>query len=460
MRPPSRKRSFDHHESEFDGSRLRRLRLARGMSMDDLSERLGNLSKQMISRYESGKSSPPPKVLDRLSEVFGVWPEFFQQNQAVSVHIEGFRDTSDVPEMQQQYIARKELPPQMRISDPNLYRFASMQTSQLRLQPTDEVSVQFDLFKELRPKLQAEISAQLEFALEARLKLNLLASGSELLSPRLPEVEPVMTPTEIDRAAEKLRELWGVGKQPIPSVRNLLEANNIMVFELNLPSKVDGFAFRFLKQQDFGAEHGAGVAVRSGLPGDRLRFSMLHEVAHLYCLSGEVEYDKQERKANMFASAMLLPKEALRDFYHSLGPQIGLDDLLPLKAEFGISLASIILRGRTLGLLSQTQCERLYTEIDARGWRKSEPVRIESELPDLVRTQVEQLFAAGVLSERERDWITSTDAALVTKDTSLSWLDILAETPEQQQLVVRRLVSSTNASNWRDPFESGKFGSI
>jgi Zn-dependent peptidase ImmA (M78 family)/transcriptional regulator with XRE-family HTH domain len=454
MSAPARKPSHDHEEPEFDGSRLRRLRLARGMSMDDLSERLGNLSKQMISRYESGRSSPPPKVLDRLCEVFGVWREFFQQNQAVSIHIEGFRDTSGVPEMQRQYIARREASSRSSSKEPDDNKFGSVRDGELKLRKTDEVSVQIDLDKDLRPKLQAEISAQLEFALEARLKLNLLSSGRELLSPRLPDVEPAITPVEIDLAAERLREFWGVERKPIKSVRNLLEANNIMVFELYLPSKVDGFAFHFRRQQSFGA----GIAVRSGLPGDRLRFSMLHEVAHLYCLSGDGEYDNLERRANMFASAMLLPKEVLYDFCRSIGPQIRLDDLLPLKAEFGISVASIILRGRTLGLLSQTQCERLYSEIDARGWRKNEPVRIEPELPDLVRAQVERLFEAGLLSERERDWITSTDAALVTKDTSLSWQDILMESPEQQHLVVRRLVSARKASYWRDPFDTGKPG--
>ncbi|KPH79829.1 DNA-binding protein [Bosea vaviloviae] len=54
------------------GERIRRLRLAAGMTLDQLSERSG-VSRAMISRVERGESSPTAALLDRICAGLGIF---------------------------------------------------------------------------------------------------------------------------------------------------------------------------------------------------------------------------------------------------------------------------------------------------------------------------------------------------------------------------------------------------
>lgn len=57
----------------FDGARLKRFRLARGMSLDDLVAAIdGCVSKQALSKYERGLMTPSVVVLTKLAAAFGV----------------------------------------------------------------------------------------------------------------------------------------------------------------------------------------------------------------------------------------------------------------------------------------------------------------------------------------------------------------------------------------------------
>jgi transcriptional regulator with XRE-family HTH domain len=65
---PSRKAP----ETPF-GMRLRAARKMAGMSMEDLAARLGGrVTKQAISKYETGQMMPSPEVLEKLVEVLKI----------------------------------------------------------------------------------------------------------------------------------------------------------------------------------------------------------------------------------------------------------------------------------------------------------------------------------------------------------------------------------------------------
>ena len=55
------------------GRRIRQHRLARGWSLAELSDALDNvISRQMLCKYEQGRSQPSRKMLIQLAHVFGV----------------------------------------------------------------------------------------------------------------------------------------------------------------------------------------------------------------------------------------------------------------------------------------------------------------------------------------------------------------------------------------------------
>ena len=55
------------------GERLRRFRLARGMSLGDLEAAIDrSVSSQTLSKYEHGKLQPTARVLNRIASAFGI----------------------------------------------------------------------------------------------------------------------------------------------------------------------------------------------------------------------------------------------------------------------------------------------------------------------------------------------------------------------------------------------------
>jgi transcriptional regulator with XRE-family HTH domain len=53
------------------GEQIKSLREARGMSQADLARKVG-ITQESISRYESGASTPRPRILSRISLIIGL----------------------------------------------------------------------------------------------------------------------------------------------------------------------------------------------------------------------------------------------------------------------------------------------------------------------------------------------------------------------------------------------------
>ena len=72
--------------------RLKQLRLARGWSLDDLSESLNGLvTKQALSKYEKGLSQPSIKVVTKIAELFGVKSANLFAEPSVQVELLAYR---------------------------------------------------------------------------------------------------------------------------------------------------------------------------------------------------------------------------------------------------------------------------------------------------------------------------------------------------------------------------------
>jgi transcriptional regulator with XRE-family HTH domain len=76
------------------GSRLMRLRKAKGLSQTELGDALG-VKFQQIQRYESGKNRLGPSRLSRSAELFGVKIEYFFADEGI---FESYVDQKEVPQ--------------------------------------------------------------------------------------------------------------------------------------------------------------------------------------------------------------------------------------------------------------------------------------------------------------------------------------------------------------------------
>ena len=121
----------------------------------------------------------------------------------------------------------------------------------------------------------------------------------------------------------------------------------------------------------------AVIIAAAGLPGDRLRFSVAHELRHLTCTARGTR-SEIEREADLFAAELLMPEEAMKN---EIVPPVTLAGLAALKLKWGVAIQALVRRAFDLSIVSDRQYRYLMQQIGAHGWRKKEPIEVPSEKP-------------------------------------------------------------------------------
>jgi Zn-dependent peptidase ImmA (M78 family) len=103
----------------------------------------------------------------------------------------------------------------------------------------------------------------------------------------------------------------------------------------------------------------------------RSRFDAAHEFGHLVLHpEPEAANGLLEHQAQAFAAAFLMPA-------HEIGPQLprrfSLDTYLQLKRVWGVSIAALLYRGRSLGVLTETAYRRSVVAMSSKFGRRDEP---------------------------------------------------------------------------------------
>ncbi|MBA3474909.1 MAG: XRE family transcriptional regulator [Rubrobacter sp.] len=204
------------------------------------------------------------------------------------------------------------------------------------------------------------------------------------LPVRIPKLHE---PPEI--AADVTRSELGLPPDtPIPHVINAVERAGVLVLTVPLPlKKWDAFCLWAGEETKRPV-----IVIASEAPGDRLRYSVAHELGHLVLhrsLQGELKVIDQE--ANRFAGALLMPEAAMRQ---ELVPPVSLTSLAELKVRWGVSIQALAGRARDLGIITERQHKYLFEQLAVRGWRKQEPseLAVPIEKPRAVRKMAELLY--------------------------------------------------------------------
>ena len=113
------------------------------------------------------------------------------------------------------------------------------------------------------------------------------------------------------------------------------------------------------------------------------------------------DFKQQEREANYFAAAFLLPKNAfLRDV--SLYPK-DLKYYIELKKKWKVSISAMLIRANRLGVISDNQYQYLMKQMAINNWRKREPldnILIKQE-PILLNKSIEILMQNNIFNAKE-----------------------------------------------------------
>ena len=136
-----------------------------------------------------------------------------------------------------------------------------------------------------------------------------------------------------------------------------------------------------------------------GIPGDRQRFTIAHELAHVTmhatCPPPDTAEQAKaiEKQAHRFAGAFLLPGDAFLEDLDSLGGRVTLTTLSKLKGRWGVSIKAMVVRLQNLHRIDPDHARSLYKQISARDWNKREPVPVGNERAVWVKQALERRFS-------------------------------------------------------------------
>lgn len=189
------------------------------------------------------------------------------------------------------------------------------------------------------------------------------------------DIDSVGDPAEI---ARMIRAAWRVPSGPIDNLTRLLEAVGVVIVPRALGTTAQDAVSSWPEDQD---RHPIMV-VNTGLPTDRYRFSLAHELGHM--VMHVLPSDTQEDEADTFAAELLAPTEEIAPQLEGLTRR-DIPRLLALKRQWGISVAALIHRAKDIGALNDTEYRAMWIQLGQLGWRTREPGEQPPETPQTVQ---------------------------------------------------------------------------
>ncbi|WP_413542661.1 ImmA/IrrE family metallo-endopeptidase [Citricoccus nitrophenolicus] len=222
--------------------------------------------------------------------------------------------------------------------------------------------------------------------------------------PRLPLGSALDTPSDRARA---VRDLWEISRGPIVNIVALLESRGVPCLMWDVESvRVDAIASWPENARPI-------VMLNSHAPGDRLRFTVAHELGH--AVLHDLPSREGEREADEFAAEFLMPRADIRDVLEGAT----LPRLVELKKVWGTSIAALARRARDVGSISDSAYRSLNIELSMSGARKYEPVQMDPESPTLVKEVVRRRRTAG---ESLAD--IAADALMSSEELNRQYLEV------------------------------------
>lgn len=324
-----------------------RLKLARartGLSLAALAAQVEpKVTPQAINKYERGEMMPSSSVLLGLATTLGVSLDFLMSGQVAALEGVEFRKRASATSKEKALI-------------------------------------------------EAEVIDHVERYLAVEEVLGLPGEASELDA-----IEPVAIDQidDADDAAQRLRDKWDIGGDPIPSMTALLEERRVRVLRIEAPDAFSGLTCQVRRP---GNKASVRVIVHRHFNVERNRFTLAHELGH--AVISECLGSKLETAVNRFAGSFLVPSEHLRNEIGSGRTVLGYDELVRLKHTYGVSMMCLLHRLKDVGVISDDKLKNLF-RTPARTWLKSEPEPLaeDGDIAQLEKPRRFELYVYRALAE-------------------------------------------------------------
>lgn len=321
------------------GKNLKRIRLLKNLSLKDAGNLL-NMTATAISKYEKGEILPDSKKLIDFANAYNV-----KSIELLKVY--------NVPKMKFTSFRKKK-----RLTGQNL-----------------------ELLEEL---IQDKIAKYLEI-IEMN---NIDTDNIKLKKYSCNNLE------DAEKAANDFRNYIKISnKQPISDLINILENLGIIIIQIKNPdNRFDDFDGLSEIVNNIPV-----IVLLDGIKdGARQRFTIAHELGHLVLNINNDKLD-EEKLCNRFASALLMPKEAIiNEFGYSRG-NINFFELTAFKNEFKVSYTAIVYRLKDLNIISDYLYKKLSIFLSQRIG-KNDPKPIQPETSFQFKKIVYKLEADEIIS--------------------------------------------------------------
>lgn len=296
------------------GQRLLSARKMPGLSLQDLVDKMDiNITKQALSQYEKGQTTPSSKVIISISNALDLPVDYFFKKSDVKLENLAFRKKST--------LSKKEI---------EAVRFKTMDYLEKYLEIEDLLNVD-SVFK------------------------NPLKKNS------------VSNVRDIEHCANELRDAWSLGYDPLPDVITLLEENKLKVFGIDVTDEFSGLS----SITDSVAV--IVVNVNEKVNTVRKRLTALHELAHLILDFPENITEKEkEHLCYAFAGALLFPESVFKEELGKKRTSILLNELIFLENYYGMSVQAIMWRAHDLKLISDSKFKEYQIWLSKSGFKKTE----------------------------------------------------------------------------------------
>lgn len=311
----------------FNGKRLTEIRAVRGITMEQLAGALG-ITKQMVSKYEDGKSIPQIEAIGKMAQVLSVPRKYLLKESVV----------------------------------------LNSDSSTLFLRAPLSIPKKTRAYARTLSGWGYEISQVLENASQP------FPSFS---------IDDQLT---IPEKALELRRQWGLGTKPVKNMVALLESHGFNIFTIDSPElKTEAYSQIVNSTPIIVINKEMGTAVRQ-------RFSLAHELGHIVLHRNMVDWEfdlrskEIENEAQQFAEHFLLPAGGFD--YSFSSPKM--EHLISLKKEWRVSLGALVMHCANAGLIDASKRDFLQRQINVRGWQRSEPLdkEIEHEKPHAMGNRI------------------------------------------------------------------------
>ena len=314
---------------------LRVARQLRGFQQGDAAQRLG-VSQAMLSRIENRLSGVSGDLVERAASVYELPPSFFAQLDPVL----------GAP-----------------VSVHPIWRKRSTVSAREMDQIVAELNVRVMHMRRLLQAVDIEATYSI---------------------PSMPVEE---FDGDIERIAAMVRAQWKLPVGPVQNLTRVLEAAGAVIVHSDMAgSAVDGVTFSAPGVPPL-------IVLRSNQPADRMRFTLAHELAHLV-MHRTQPTKEMEQEANQFASCFLLPSADVRPYFNR---RIDLRLLAELKPVWRVSMAALLKKAATLGLVAYNQERYLWQQFSSNNIRMREPPELDfpvekaTVLPELIEAHIQQL---------------------------------------------------------------------